>query len=447
MVYEEKDADYDVGVIGLGYVGLTLATALADVGMRVVGIEIRDDVVDLVNSGKAHFSETGLNDHLSNVTRSGNLRALTDFEPGTTCGVYIITVGTPLDKDGLPRLDFIRNATRQVGAAMPDGALVIVRSTVKVGTTREIVSPILAETGKSFHIAMCPERTLEGEAMKELRSLPQIVGADEEETIKMATRFFSELTPTIIKMSSLETAEITKLVDNTYRDVKFAFANEVARACEAYGVNAMEVISNGKIGYKRTDVSLPGLVGGPCLEKDPHIFNHSVKERGITLEITGAARLVNERQPIETVAFIAEQLKTRTTLDKARVAVLGLAFKGYPETDDLRGSMALHILRELKKYPVGAGTVLYDPVISYEMMQREFPDYEIARSVSEAIAGANVVIIANNHADLGRMAPAVMVPHMADDGFVYDYWNHFSNLSEAELDQFYFSLGNVRGAR
>ncbi len=351
MVQDNKTTDYDVGVIGLGYVGLTLATAFGDVGIRVVGIEKRQDVVDLVNSGKAHFSEEGLDDHLSNVVRAGNLKAFVDFAPNTTCGVYIITVGTPLDETGAPRLDFIQNATRQVGANMQDGALVIVRSTVKIGTTRDIVSPILAETGKTFRIAMCPERTLEGEAMRELRTLPQIVGADDEETVELAARLFSELTPTIIKMSSLEAAEITKLVDNTYRDVKFAFANEVARACEVFGVNAMEVISNGKIGYKRTDVALPGLVGGPCLEKDPHIFNHSVREKGICLEITSAARLVNERQPAETVAFIAEQLKARTDLGSAKVALLGLAFKGHPETDDLRGSMALHVLRRVEEVP------------------------------------------------------------------------------------------------
>lgn len=446
MVQDKKTTDYDVGVVGLGYVGLTLATAFGDVGIRVVGIEKRQDVVDLVNSGKAHFSEEGLDDHLSNVVQAGNLKAFVDFAPDTTCGVYIITVGTPLNESGEPRLDFIQNATRQVGDNMQDGALVIVRSTVKIGTTREIVAPILAESGKKFRIAMCPERTLEGEAMRELRSLPQIVGADDEETVELASRLFSELTPTIIKMSSLEAAEITKLVDNTYRDVKFAFANEVARACEIFGVNAMEVISNGKIGYKRTDVALPGLVGGPCLEKDPHIFNHSVREKGLCLEITSAARLVNERQPAETVAFIASQLKTRTNVESAKIALLGLAFKGHPETDDLRGSMALKVLDELKKYPVGAGIVLYDPVISFEMMEAEFPGYQIARSVAEAISGANAVIIANNHPELGRMAPNVMVPHMAENGFVYDYWSHFSNLTEAELDQCYYSLGNVRGA-
>ena len=110
MVQEKKTEGYDVGVIGLGYGGLTLATALGDVGMRVVGIEKREDVVDLVNAGKAHFSETGLDDHLSNVVRAGNLRAFTDFEEDAACGVYIITVGTPLDESGAPRLDFIRNA-------------------------------------------------------------------------------------------------------------------------------------------------------------------------------------------------------------------------------------------------------------------------------------------------------------------------------------------------
>ncbi|MCW2689214.1 MAG: nucleotide sugar dehydrogenase, partial [Mycobacterium sp.] len=220
---------YDIGILGLGYVGLTLATVLADSGNKVVGVERRDDVVDLTNAGIPHFSETGLTEALTRVTRSGKLVATQRFDENSTCDTYIITVGTPLSSGGVVRLDMIEAATREVAANMREGALVILRSTVKVETTREVVSPILASTGKRFDIAMCPERTLEGQALQELRELPQIVGADDPAVADRAAAVFRRLTSSVVQVSSPETAEIVKLVDNTYRDVQFAFANEVAR--------------------------------------------------------------------------------------------------------------------------------------------------------------------------------------------------------------------------
>ena len=259
--------EYDIGIVGLGYVGLTLATVLADVGYSVIGVEKRSHLVDLTNGGIPHFSEAGLSDALRRVTATGRLVATEEFGPDITCGTYIITVGTPLSETGDVRLDMIEAATQQVAGNMPDDALVILRSTVKVETTRKVVAPILARTGKRFHIAMCPERTLEGRALQELRELPQIIGADNPNASDRAAAVFQRITSTIVTVSTPETAEIVKLVDNTFRDVQFAFANEVARLCDAFGVNAHEVISAGKLGYSRTNVALPGLVGGPCLEK------------------------------------------------------------------------------------------------------------------------------------------------------------------------------------
>ena len=270
-----QTSHYDVGVIGLGYVGLTLATVLAEAGNKVIGVEKRSEVVDQTNAGMPHFSEKGLPEALSRVVQSGTLVAAQRFDPEAVCDTYIITVGTPLSSEGIVRTDMIEAASREVAANMRDGALVILRSTVKVGTTRDVVSPILAESGKRFEIAMCPERTLEGEALQELRQLPQIVGADDPAVNNRAAAVFRRLTNSIVQVSSPEAAEIIKLVDNTYRDVHFAFANEVARLCDAFEVNAHEVISSGKLGYKRTNVPMPGLVGGPCLEKDPHILLQS----------------------------------------------------------------------------------------------------------------------------------------------------------------------------
>lgn len=433
---------YDVGVIGLGYVGLTLATAMAEVGLKVTGVEKRQDVVDLTNAGKPHFSETGLEKALTRVTQSGQLVASTELDPNSRCNAYIITVGTPLNADGKARLDMIEAATQQVADNMGDGALVILRSTVKIGTARNVVSPILAATGKSFSIAMCPERTLEGRAMVELRELPQIIGADDPDVRNAASNLFRRLTQRVVEVSSLEAAEIIKLVDNTYRDVTFGFANEVARLCDAVGVNGYEVISSGKMGYARTNVALPGLVGGPCLEKDPHILMQSARDYALELDITGAGRTVNERQPQETIDFVSAEMVRRGFGNDAPIAMLGMAFKGVPATDDLRGSMSLKVLSQITRARPQAQIRLFDPVVSAEELAKVGEGCTICSSLEEAITGSAAVLIANNHPALGSLSPIDMQAHLAPGGFIYDYWNHFSARSAAELGPNYFAVGN-----
>ncbi|MGD1925245.1 MAG: nucleotide sugar dehydrogenase [Paracoccaceae bacterium] len=436
---------FDVAVVGLGYVGLTLATALADTGFRVLGVERRAEVVDMTNKGMPHFSETGLPEMLAHAVETGALTAAPAFS-AENADIYVITVGTPLAPDGRARVDFIESATREVAENMPDGALVILRSTVKIGTARNIVAPILQASGKSFGIAMCPERTLEGRAMHELRRLPQIVGADTDAVRERAAHFFYKLTPTAVQVSSLETAEIIKLVDNTFRDVQFGFANEVARICDAYGVNAMEVIPGGKLGYPRTNVALPGLVGGPCLEKDPHILAQSLRDVGVELDITTSARRVNERQPEETVAFILAEHAKRSR-DVPEIALLGMAFKGVPATDDLRGAMSLQVLEALRQQAPQAEIRVFDPVCGVEQLTAAAPGCKIASFIEDAIGGADVAIIANNHPEFASWRPRQMLRVMAETGFIYDYWNHFSDLRPYELGPNYLAVGNTGTAQ
>jgi UDP-N-acetyl-D-mannosaminuronic acid dehydrogenase len=435
-------ANYDVGIVGLGYVGLTLATVLAEAGNTVIGVEKRPDLVEMTNQGIPHFTETGLPDALSGVTRSKKLVAAEQFDNSFSCDTYIITVGTPLSPDGVARVDMIEGAARDIAENMRDGALVILRSTVKIGTTRDVVSPILAASGKKFDIAMCPERTLEGKALQELRELPQIVGADDPAVADRAAAVFRRLTSSIVLVSDIETAEIMKLVSNTFRDVQFAFANEVARMCDAFGVSAHEVISSGKLGYNRTNIPLPGLVGGPCLEKDPHILMESARTRGISLEITAAGRLVNERQPEETVRFISSEIDRRNlAAGPLKISLVGMAFKGLPETSDLRGSMAIKVLDALKKAHPNAEIGLYDPVTPPDVLASEFPDENVFNRFGDAVSGASVVVIGNNHPSLGTISPRTISEFISPDGFVFDYWNHFSHLPASELGDSYFAVG------
>jgi len=431
---------YDVSVIGLGRVGLTLAVAMAEAGLKTFGVETRPDVVDLVNRGKPHFEEAGLDEAVLRAALSGRLKAAAAFPADVDCDAYVIAVGAPLGADGAAQTDMIAAAARAIAADMADGALVVLRSTVKVGVARTVVAPILAASGKRFQIAVCPERALQGCALEEIATLPQIVGADDEATRRRAGALFGMLTDMIVPVSSLETAETIKLVDNAYRDVRFAFANEVARFCDAAGVNGREVIVAGKRGYERTAVPTPGLVGGACMETDPRMFVASGRDLGLDLEVAQAGRRVNARQPEETVRFIVAEMARRQMPADAPVAILGMAFKGRPETDDLRGSMSLKVLEAIRAARPDAPIRAYDPAFEPDALAAQLPGVKIAAHARTAIRGAAVTIIANNHPEFGRRIPQDLTRAMAPGGFVYDYWNHFSDRAAPD----YFAVGATR---
>src|SRR4051812_4147538 len=260
--------DRSVCVLGLGYVGLTLGVAMADVGFDVYGVEIRDMVLDKLAEGEPHFYEPGLQQKLGRAMKAGRFKFGKHIPQEFRGSVFIITVGTPLGKDGKTRVEIVEGVSREVASHLKDGDLVIMRSTVKLGVTRQLVAPILDSAGVKYDLAFCPERTLEGHALVELRQLPQIVGGFSDSATVRASQIFQFLTPTVVRVSDLETAEMIKLIDNAQRDVAFAYANEVAQSCDAIGISAAEVIRAGKLSYPRTNLPMPGPVGGPCLEKD-----------------------------------------------------------------------------------------------------------------------------------------------------------------------------------
>lgn len=421
-------ADSRVCIIGLGYVGLTLAVAMADSGFTVFGVEVRDDVLDKLRAKTPHFHEPRLEEKLGRVIDRGTLKVGRNLDPAFRPTVYIITVGTPLDADGVIQLRFMQQAAAQVAETLWDGDLVVLRSTVKLGTARDVVRPVLEATGKAFQLAVCPERTLEGRALLELHELPQIVGADDADTRFRCAQLFSIMTPTTVNVSSLEAAELVKLTDNTFRDVTFAFANEIAALCARIGVSAREVIAAGKLGYPRTNVALPGPVGGPCLEKDPHILAQSAAMVGVPMAITKAARAVNEAQPGDAAGLIAERAAGLPGFaGEPRIALLGLAFKGVPATDDLRGTMAKPILAALQDRFPGATVRGYDPVVPHEAA-REFFGFEVAATPEEAFAGADIVVIANNHPSFRAMDLPAQASAMRRPGMVYDFWNLYDDL-------------------
>lgn len=393
---------YDIGVVGLGFVGLTLAASLADRGYSVIGVEKRQDLCDQINRSEAPFLEPGLGELLSKHA----LGASGGFPVGATCQTYIICVGTPANSHAA-----LESAAREVAANMPDGSLVIVRSTVKVGDTRKIVAPILAGSGKTFDIAVCPERTVEGDALRELRALPQIIGADTVEARERAHRLFSSLGSHSVFVSSMEAAETVKLLANGYRDVMFGFANEIALFCEKAGLSAREVIHASNFCYERTQIARPGPVGGPCMEKDPHLLADSMRAVGVRSAFMAASRGVNEQLPREAAGVIHGELRRRGIQDPA-IAFVGIAFKGSPETDDCRGSMAVQThmaLNDILGAPVKAAY--------FDSATDHYPD------VSDIRGGRfDLIVLCNNHHAIDEFGLDCLMQSLSPQGFMYDYW-------------------------
>lgn len=411
--------DEHVCILGMGFVGLTLAVAMAECGFKVIGVEINPETIKKLESGDAHFFEVGLQSRLRRqLGRSLRFVSKLTSEDASHCSLFILTVGTPLDESGKPRMDMVERASREVTAVMRDDALVVLRSTVRVGTTRKIVKPILDASGKRYQLAYCPERTIEGNALAELRTLPQIVGGLTDAAAWRAASVFQHMTPTTIRVSSLEAAEVIKLLDNSYRDLFFAFGNEVALLCEAAGLDAVEVISAGKTGYPRTSIAMPGFVGGPCLEKDPHILEDSMRDYGFRPELISTGRRLNERLPDWVTRSLAELLGDPD--GRLRIAICGVAFKGRPETDDLRGTPSLLLARSLRAAFPAATIVAHDFAVSAEAIAGLGL---VPASLDDAFAGSQAVVIANNNAryewiDVDRLSRS-----MARPAVIYDCWS------------------------
>lgn len=415
-----------VCVVGMGYVGLTLSVALADAGLHVFGVEADSAVRTSLQEGSLHFHEVGLDRafraHLGERLTVGS--SLSE----AAAGVYLICVGTPLDVANRPCLRDVEGAAVAVGSVLQRGDLVGLRSTVPIGTSRQVVLPILEEAsglkgGRDFDLVYAPERTVAGKALSELRSLPQVIGGLSKSGVERGSAVFRELTPSIVTVGSLEEAEAVKLCNNSFRDHIFAFSNEVALICDAWRLDPARVIGAANKGYPRDPIPAPSpSVGGTCLRKDPFILMHSAREVGLTPVIVGQSREVNEQMPHyvagKVLRFVREAGRCP---EDAKIFIVGFAFKGEPETSDIRESGAVvlvnHLLPDVKEL------YGYDPVISPAELRR----IEGVRHCQppEGFAHADCVVIMNNHRSYLDWDIHPLLRSMNRPAFFFDGWRLF----------------------
>ena len=404
-----------IGVVGLGYVGLTLTAALADKGFVVHGADVSPAVIDTLSQGRSHIFEPGVAEVFA--ARIGTGIHVAYELPHDTVDVAVISVSTPVDEaTHRPNLANLAAAARSVAATCRPGTLVVVRSTVPVGTSRRVVLPELrAAWGDDVRLVMAPERTIQGQALRELVELPQVVGGLDEASRRAGVEFFRDLAHTVVEVSDLETAELVKLSNNCHTDLIYSFGNEVALIAEQHGLDPLEVIRAANLGYPRPDLSKPGYVGGGCLSKDPYIMADSAG--GYRPYLVGRARELNEFLPVhvaETVVRLLGEERGRTR--GLRLAVLGWAYKGWPPTDDMRGTPIASMMPIFSA--AGIAVTGHDPMVSGDVI-RQYGGEPI--SLDKAFTDSDAVLVINDHPDyraiqvmdlLGANRPAL----------IYDSW-------------------------
>jgi UDP-N-acetyl-D-mannosaminuronic acid dehydrogenase len=421
-----------VCILGLGYVGLTLALGMADSGIKVTGIDTNKKTIELLNRKISTVHENDLPPLLEKYLNNNLIVAETI--PSEEFDVFIVGVGTPLDNNGEPVIDHVINACEEIASKIKKTNLVILRSTVPVGTTRKVVKPIIESksgltAGHDFDLIFAPERTLEGVAISELKKNPQIIGSLNDSGIDKAIELFSMMTDTTVPVSSLETAEMIKLIDNTYRDVHFAFANELALICESLKIDVHECITKANYNYPRNKVPIPSPgVGGPCLTKDPLILSYVSNSLGYKPNLILHSRWINEYVPKHIAMKITRKLedlgKHKTN---SKIFIIGFAFKGNPETGDYRNSSTLILVDELKKnFPEIYG---YDPIVTPE----EIENLGVTpTNVQEGFKNADCIVIMNNHKSYLSFDMKNLLNDVSHSCLFLDCWNMFRNISNDE---------------
>tara|TARA_B100000427_G_scaffold269368_1_gene235659 strand:+ start:4806 stop:5996 length:1191 start_codon:yes stop_codon:yes gene_type:complete len=357
-------------VIGLGYIGLPTAALLANRGFKVCGVDIKESIISTVNNGNIHIVEPDLENYVKKAVKDGNLKA--NLNP-SNADIFIIAVPTPFHKGYIPNIDYIINATRTIAPVIKDNNIVILESTSPVGTT-EKMEDILKEEGvdtSKIYISHCPERVLPGNIMTELVENNRIVGGINEESTKKTIEFYQHFVNGEIFATDAKTAEMTKLTENSFRDVNIALANELSILCDKLNINTIELIKLANR-HPRVNILNPGPgVGGHCIAVDPWFIIHKDPENA---KIIKTARKINNYK----TEWVIEKIKNKALKyenknnQKPKIACLGLAYK--PDIDDLRESPALYIAKKLQSD--GYHILAVEPNINshkdFEILEQEY---------------------------------------------------------------------------
>jgi UDP-N-acetyl-D-mannosaminuronic acid dehydrogenase len=415
-------------VLGLGYIGLPTASTFATHGLQVVGVDINQQIVSRLNAGDLHIYEPGLRTLVQAALLSGNLVIELSPQPADA---FIIAVPTPFMENKQADLSFVISAAESIVPHLRQGSLVVLESTSPPRTTVDVVRPILERSGlkagTDFCLAYTPERVLPGQILRELIENARVIGGIDQASAEAGRDLYSIFVRGEIILTDATTAEMVKLMENTYRDVNIAIANEFSRLADHFGVDVWEAITLANR-HPRVRILNPGAgVGGHCISVDPWFLVEAAPDISPLIR---TARQVNDSQPEFVVNLVKRAIDS---LSGCRVGALGLSYK--PDVDDLRESPAIEICHRLAQ----AGAV----VTAYEPYKPEFfqNGFKTVTTLSAALENADLLLLLVSHTALRNLQPQ-MVAQLTPARVIVDCVNAWSSSEWQDAGFRVFRLGD-----
>lgn len=399
-----KIADKEIvaGVVGLGYVGLPLAVEKAKAGFRTIGFDVQAEKVELVNQGHNYIGDV-VDSDLARLVEAGKLSATTDFSVIKDVDFVAICVPTPLDAHQQPDISYVESSAKSIAKYLHKGMMVVLESTTYPGTTEELIKPILESSGlkcgEDFYLGFSPERVDPGNAIYKTKNTPKVVGGLGKDASEVISAMYEAvLQNKVFRASSPAVAEMTKILENTYRNINIGLINELAILCNRMNINLWEVIEAAKTKPFGFTAFYPGPgLGGHCIPLDPYYLSWKAREYGFHTSMIEASMMVNDRMPEYCVSRAGDMLNRRfkKSLNGSKILVLGVAYK--QDIDDYRESPAIRVIENLQKE--GADTVFYDPYIPKFCEHGKVYEGE-KELTTELVESADLVIITASHSNV-----------------------------------------------
>ena len=402
LLQKIHDKSIVAGVVGLGYVGLPLAVEKAKAGFRTIGFDVQKEKVDMVNAGHNYIGDV-VDSDLAALVADGRLSATTDFSFIKDVDFVAICVPTPLDAHQQPDISYVESSARSIAEYLHKGMMVVLESTTYPGTTEELIKPILESSGlkcgEDFYLGFSPERVDPGNLIYKTKNTPKVVGGLGQDASEVISAMYEAvLQSPVFRASSPAVAEMTKILENTYRNINIGLINELAILCHKMKIDLWEVIEAAKTKPFGFTPFYPGPgLGGHCIPLDPYYLSWKAREYGFHTSMIESSMMINDRMPEYCVERIGDMLNSRfaKALNGAKVLVLGVAYK--QDIDDYRESPAVRVIEELKME--GADVVYYDPYIRHYRYKGEWFDGEEALTAG-LIESSDIVVVTTAHTNV-----------------------------------------------
>lgn len=413
-------------VIGLGYIGLPTAVMFANHGVRVHGVDINEKAVNMIQHKQLHIEETHLQERLEQAIDEGNFTVST--KP-IEADIFIVAVPSPINPDKTANTNYIREATASIVPYLKKGSLVILESTVPPKTVENVMLPELRKSdlilGEELFVSHSPERVIPGRIFEELTNNDRIVGGINEKSAQLTKELYEVFVKGQIHLTDATTAELVKVMENTYRDVNIAFANELAKIGDTLDVNIWEAIKFANF-HPRVNIHTPGPgVGGHCIAVDPWFVVELAPELS---DIVKLSRDTNDSMP----AYVAKRTKAILG-DGIKVALLGLSFKG--DVDDMRGSPAITVIEEMER--LGLEVASFDPYIK----EIQHPTQKM--TLEETLQDAHIVVVVTDHTAFKQLSPE-KVGALVERKIIFDTKNILTETDWTAAGFEHYLLGNSK---